>query len=241
MIKIAAALIALIFVEPVFADKFGGFQQYADSGSIEPFARDLGGLLGSATYHGGRSLGFSGFDTGGRYGIQLQPSRENSILRNKGVTAFGLPWIQAEVGMPFRLDGFVRGISFEGLTIAGGGVRYGILKVSDKPWAPQLLVSGVGHSVVHQHFSANHQGGSLVFSMGIPQFTPYIGGGFDRTVLVVRSSTLQPTLAGTQVTTVESRFDAGMQFRPWTFVYLNLAYALLHGRNGAEGGLGIRF
>jgi len=52
---------------------------------------------------------------------------------------------------------------------------------------------------------------------------------------------LDPTLAGKEIKTLESRFNAGMQIRPWQFVYLNLAYAHLHGRGGAEGGLGIRF
>ena len=60
-----------------------------------------------------------------------------AILRNNGVHAFGLPWVQAEIGMPFKIDGFVRGISYQGLTIAGGGLRYSLRKVADMPWAPQ--------------------------------------------------------------------------------------------------------
>ena len=224
-----------------FADQYGGFQQYADGGSLKPFARDLGGVLGAGSFHSARSLGFSGFDVGFRGGMQFSPDKNDRILRNNGVKAFGLPWVQAEIGMPFKLDGFIRGVSYQGLTIAGGGLRYGLLKVSDKPWAPQLLLSGVGHSVVHQYFSASHFGLSLVGSMGIPVFTPYVGAGFDRTRLLVRSSALDPSLNGSTVTTLESRFTAGMQFRPWTFVYMNAAYVLMHGQSGAEAGMGLRF
>src|SRR4051794_30986092 len=216
------------------ADPYAGFAKFADSGSLKPFTRDLGGLLGGATFHDGRSLGFSGFDVGARYSAQFYPSKGDNIMRNNGVRAFGLPWVQAEVGMPFKIDGFIRGISYQGLTIAGGGLRYGLLKIADSPWAAQVLVSGVGHSVVHQHFSASHLGASLVASMGIPVFTPYIGAGVDRTRVVVRSSLLDPTLNGQDFTTVESRFTAGMQLRPWPFFYVSLAGILSHGRPGAE-------
>lgn len=227
-----------------FADQYGGFSQFADGGSIKPFTRDLGGVLGSATFHSARSLGYTGFDIGLRGGMQFSPDKNDRILRNRGVGAFGLPWVQAEIGLPFKfgLDGFIRGISYQGLTIAGGGVRCGFLRMlSDAPWSPQLLFSAVGHSVVHQYFSASQFGGSLVGSMGIPVFTPYIGVGFDRTRLLVRSSTLDPTLNGTVVTTVETRYTGGMQFRPWTFFYIHLAYVLLHGQSGGESGLGLRF
>jgi hypothetical protein len=246
LLMISAAVLALCFgpaaeAPAEAADQYGGFQQYADSGSMKPFCRDLGGILGSATFHSGRSLGFSGFDAGVRGGMLFSPDRNDRILRNNGVHAFGLPWVQAEVGMPFKIDGFIRGISYQGLTIAGGGLRYGLLKIADNPWAPQVLVSGVGHAVVHQHFSASHLGASLVASMGIPVFTPYIAAGLDQTRVLVRSSALDPTLNGQTFSTLESRFTAGMQIRPWPFFYVSLAGILSHGRGGAEGGLGVRF
>lgn len=238
---ILAALVAALAGSPALADQFGGFQQNADSGSLKPFARDLGGLLGSATFHSARSLGLSGWDVGARGGMQFHPDKNDRVLRNNGVHAFGVPWAQAEVGLPWGIDGFVRGISYQGLTIAGGGLRYSLLKANDKPWSPQLLVEGSAHSAVHQYFSASHFGANLVASMGIPIFTPYLGAGLDRTRLVARSSTLDPTVNGTTVTTTESRFTAGMQFRPWTFYYFHAAYVLLHGQSGAEAGMGIRF
>jgi len=241
MKRLLLCLLAVFPAVPAGADVYGGFEEFADSGSLKPFARDLGGVLGSATFHGGRPLGFSGFDLSVRTGLQSYPDKNDRILRNKGVRAFGLPWVQAEIGLPYRCDGFIRGISYEGLTIAGGGLRYGLLKSSDKAWAPHLLVSAVAHSVVHQHFSASHVGGSLVYSMGTSFCTPYLGAGLDRTRLVARSSRLDPALNGSTVTVAESRFTAGLRLRPWNFVYLNAAYVLVHGHSGAEAGLGIRF
>lgn len=241
---ISAAVAALLAGRAASAsDQYGGFQQFADAGSMKPFARDLGGVLGSATFHAARSLGVTGWDVGPAGGMMFHPEANDRILRNNSVHAFGLPWVQASVGMPFKIDGFVRGISYQGLTIAGGGLRYGLLKVSDAPWTPQLLISGVGHSVVHQYFSASHFGASLVGSMamGTPALTPYIGAGFDRTRVVARSSSIDPSIVGQAFTTLESRFTAGMNFRPWPFFYINLAGIYAHGQPGAEGGTGLRF
>jgi hypothetical protein len=239
------------------AGSYDGFEQFADAGSLKPFARDLGGILGSGTFHSARPLGFSGFDLGVRVGGQFYPSKGDDILRDNGVRIFGLPWVQAEIGMPYRIDGFIRGTSYNGLTIAGGGVRYGLLKTSDKPWAPQLLISGVAHAVVYQSFSASHEGANLVFSMGNSVFSPYLGGGFDHVRLLVQSAQQNPTIVGSAANTVASRFTAGAQLRPWnygiagegetgrvrplSFVYINAAYILVNGQSGAEGGLGVRF
>ncbi len=239
--KILLAFALTLAAVPALADQYGGFHTYADSGSLKPFARDLGGVLGSATFHSARSLGVSGWDVGARGGMQFRPDTNDRILRSNGVHAFGLPWAEGEVGLPWGIDGFVRGISYQGLTIAGGGLRYSLRKANDQPWTPHLLASIVTHSVVHQDFSASHFGGSLVGSMGTSKFTPYIGVGFDRTRLVVRNSTIDPTQNGREVTATESRFTAGMQFRPWTFFYVHGAYVLVHGYPGSEAGLGIRF
>lgn len=238
---LAAALLAAAAPAFAGADQYGGFSQFADESSMKPFTRDLGGVLGAATFHGGRPLGFSGFDVGARFGGQFYPSKGNNILRHNGVRLFGLPWVQAEIGLPFKLDGFIRGVSYQGLTIAGGGLRWGLYSMSDKPWAPHLLVSAVGHSVVHQHFSASHFGGNLVLSSGVAAFTPFIGGGFDRTRLVARSSTLDPAVIGRVYSTTEGRFTAGLRVKPYQFTYVTLAYFLAHGQSGAEGGLGLRF
>ena len=243
-ILLAAVLLTVVSVSSAHADAsdpYNGFAQFADKGSLKPFARDLGGLLGSGTFHDGRSLGFSGFDVGARYGMQFYPSKGDNILRNNGVRSFALPWVQAEIGLPFKIDGFIRGISYDGLTVSGGGLRYGLFSPSDKPWAPQVLISGVGHSVVNQSFSATHFGADVVFSAGTPFFMPYLGAGFDHTRLVARSSALDPTLDGSTVTTMESRFTGGMRFKLYQFTYLSLAYVRAHNQSGSEAGLGVRF
>ena len=135
---------------PAAAEQYAGFQQLADAGSMKPFCRDLGGILGSETFHGGRSLGFSGFDVGLRGGMLISPDPNDRILRNNGVHRFGLPWVQAEIGMPFKIDGFIRGISDQGLTIAGGPALRLVQDQRCTLVSAVAFISGVGHSVVHQ-------------------------------------------------------------------------------------------
>lgn len=221
---------------------------YVDVKTLKPFARDLGDLLGSATFHSGRPLGFSGFDLGVHEGLQLRPDPHDDILRRtSGAGPFGLPWVQAEIGLPFRLDGFIRGINYQGMTVAGGGLRYGIFKVSDQPWSPQVLLASSAHSVSATDFSANHFSFNLVGSLNFPIFTPYIGGGIDRTrvtILAVNQTTnplSYPQLIGATATTLESRFTAGVTFRPYPFTYLQAAYTMAHSQPGFDVGTGIRF
>ncbi|MFA6317366.1 MAG: hypothetical protein WC943_08105 [Elusimicrobiota bacterium] len=248
--KILLTLAAALLCGPAHADQFGGFQQFSDRGSLKPFARDLGGILGSSSFHSGRSLGFSGFDVGFRGGMLFSPDKRDKILRDNGVKAFGMPWVQAEVGLPMRFDVFIRGASFEGLTVSGGGLRWGVFKGGDKPWSFQLLVSGLGHAYVHQHFSGVHAGANIVASTGNQYIVLYTGPGFDWTRLVARSSTLDPTLAGETAHTFEYRCTAGMKLKPFAavtsnkllpYLYLSAGYILVHGESGAESSFGIRF
>ena len=73
MKKALLIVLAILVALPAGADVYDGFANFADSGSLKPFARDLGDILGSATFHGGRPLGFSGFDVSARVGAQFEP------------------------------------------------------------------------------------------------------------------------------------------------------------------------
>lgn len=228
--------------EALAQDQFGGFQQYIDRGSLKPFARDLGSVLGAATFHSGRSLGFSGFDVGVRGGLVMSPDRDDRPLRGRGVGVFGLPWVQAEIGLPFSLDGFIRGGSFQGLTIAGGGLRYALTKASDKPYKPHFLVSWSAHSVAHSAFSASHFGINLVTSMQCGPVNPYFGLGGDRTRVVVRAvPALDPTMVGETAAVLTPRVTLGLSMRPKPYIYLHGAVTYVNRQAGFDSGVGIRF
>lgn len=251
---VSSVVLAAALCASAHADQYGGFQQFADRGSLKPFARDLGSVMGSSSFHSGRPLGFSGFDVGFRGGMLFHPEKRDKVLRDNGIKGFGLPWVQAEVGLPYRWDVFIRAASFEGLTVSGGGLRWGIFKGGDKPWAFQLLVSGLGHAFVHTHFSGVHAGANIVASTGNEYVVFYTGPGFDWVRLVARSASpaaiVDSFAAGETVRTFEYRYTAGFKLKPFAavtsnkllpYLYLSAGYILTHGESGAESALGIRF
>ena len=223
------------------ADPYQDFPVYVTADSLKPFAKDLGGLLGSALYTTARSIGFSGFDLGFRGAVQFEPSPDNEILKKSKVKAFWFPWVQAEIGMPFRLDGFIRGFNYQGLTVSGGGLRWGITKVNDMPYKVQVMLVGAGHAAVHRSFSITHFNGSVVCSYRFPKIVSYAGMGFDRTNLVVKEAPAGSGLAGGTVSVLEPRFTLGVNIKPAQFVYLALAGNLVHGQPAFESSIGIRF
>lgn len=246
--RVLAVLVLAFFFGAVGAspaaaqDQFGGFQEFIDRGSIKPFARDLGAVLGAATFHSGRSLGFSGFDVGVRSGLMFSPDRNNRALRGRGVSVFGIPYVQAEIGLPFSLDGFIRGVSFQGVTISGGGLRYALSKASDKPLTPQFLLSWSGHSVTHKDFSASHFGFNLVTSVQYKVLNPYLGLGVDRTRVVVRAvPKVDPTMQGLEEAVLVPRATLGFSARPKPYLYLHGALTYTNRNAGVDTGLGIRF
>jgi hypothetical protein len=223
---------------PLSADSFSAVGTITSAASLKPFARDLGGLMGSNSFHTARPLGFSGFELSADDAVQFAPDKNDTILRAGGAKPIWMPMVQADIGMPYRFDGFVRGTSYQGFTMAGGGLRYGLLKTNDKSWAPQLLAVLEGDVAADPYFSATHYGGGIAASIGNRFIAPYLGAGFDATQVTVGSDS---TLNGTSVSVLEPRFTAGTQIALRAFVYAHLSYVYMHRQNGAQGGLGVRF
>jgi hypothetical protein len=235
MSKLTAFLSAVLLfgLSPAFAADYDVFKDIT-APALKPFARDIGGLLGSGSNQTARPLGFSGFDIGVRGVAQFTPSHGNNVLKKNNV--FGMGFVQAEIGMPYRLDGFVRGGAFEGVAVAGGGLRYGLWNVSDEKYRVNAMLVGMGNMAAHKYFSAVHFNTSLVCSLNVPVVSPYIGAGFDFTRLEVQAA----SLAGKKVNVSEPRYTAGLR------VKLNLGYlaggvTYTHDRALVNASAGFRF
>ena len=226
----------LLSVSCASAAEYDNFAVITAAG-LKPFARDLGGLLGSGLNQTARPLGFSGFDVGVRGVAQLKPSRGNTALKKNSV--FGLGFMQAEIGMPYRIDGFVRAASYEGLTVAGGGLRYGLWNVSDQKNHVNAMLVALADLAAHRCFYAVHYNATLVFSLNRPVFSPYIGAGMDSTRLEAQAVTV-PALQGKSVTTVMPRYSAGLRAR-FNLIYLAAGATYTHGRTLYNASTGIRF
>ncbi|HAT71755.1 MAG TPA: hypothetical protein DCS63_02945 [Elusimicrobia bacterium] len=218
------------------AAEYDGFQAIT-AASLRPFARDIGGLLGSGSNQTARPLGFSGFDIGARAVAQFNPSHGNTALKKNNT--FGLGFVQAEMGMPYRLDGFVRGGAYEGMAVAGGGLRYGLWNVSDEKYRINAMLVAMGNMAAHRYFYAVHFNTSLVCSLNVPVVSPYLGAGFDFTRLEAQTVS-DPALSGKRVSVSEPRFTAGLR------VKMNLGYiaggiTYTHDRPLVNASAGFRF
>lgn len=242
-LKLRKSVLFIILAFPVSAHAshlFGDFAQFGSRGNAKAFAKDIGGIIGSGTYHTGRILGFAGFSAGFHYAYQFHPDEENDVLRRSGVAAFQFPWFQAEIGLPLKFDGFIRGFSYEGMTMAGGGLRYGLFTVTDLPGAPQALLAMDGESFTHTAFSGSHFGANAVLSWTYPNVKPYVGAGLDRTRFLVKQSS-DPTLLDQRFVAYGSRYAVGMSLSPLPFSFVNLAFVHRHGKAGLHLGAGARF
>ena len=215
--------------------------------NVRAFTKDLGGLMGSGTYTTGRVLGWGGFQIGPRGTMIFKMSKGKNDTTH---TALGerdevgevfYPWIQADIGMPFRLDGFIRASSYEGMTIAGGGLRWGITRPNEMlgSFQPMLVVSA--HSASARDFSATHYNASLVLSMKFKYFVPYIGGGVDYTTLHINQADNAPELVGDNEYAATARATVGLNFKLPSYLDLSLAANYAYYGLGAEAPVSLRF
>ncbi len=231
-----ALLAALSLASAASAGDFDNFK-YADARTMKPFARDLGGLLGSGTSQTARPLGFSGFDIGVRAAAQFRPSSGNAVLKKNNL--FGVGFVQAEIGMPYRIDGFVRAGVVEGLTVAGGGLRYGLWNVSDEKGKFNAMLIGMGNMAASRYFYAVHFNVSAVCSLNVPVVAPFVSAGYDFTRLNAQGVS-DPALDGKQVRTAEPRVSAGFRLK-MNLGYLSVAITQTHGRSLLGASAGFRF
>lgn len=236
-----AALFAALSAAPVWASdyKFDNFAANVSAENLEAFTKDMGGLLGSGTYSTGRILGWGGFLLSARGAVIPKPSDENTAL-GKDSEVMYMPWIQGEIGLPFRIDGFIRATSWDGLTVAGGGLKWGITRPVDSLYSFQTMITVMAQSGVHRDFSITHYNANLVISFKMPVVTPYIGGGVDYTKLTVEGAD-DASLIGKREYTTTPRASAGLNFKLPAYMDLSLAANYANYGFGGEASLGVRF
>lgn len=229
------------------------FGSHVTANNVRAFTKDLGGLIGSGTYTTGRILGWGGFQIGPRAGMLFKMSKGRGATEaERNQTALGdrdevgsivSPWLQADIGMPFRIDGFIRASSYQGLTIAGGGLRWGVTRPSEVLGSLQPMLVLAAHSASAQDFSASHYNASLVLSMKFKYFVPYIGGGVDYTTVNIGNGVgvQAADIRGGREHAATARATAGFNFKLPSYMDLSLAANYAHYGMGAEASLSLRF
>ncbi|MBI5209360.1 MAG: hypothetical protein HY927_05235 [Elusimicrobia bacterium] len=235
-----------------WAGTYSDFAKNIGADILKPFARDLGGVLGATGWSTAKPLGFPGFSVKGVVVVQTKPGTEDMVLRNAGVTTFGLPVAEVAVGLPWKFDVVAHGFGVGGLTVAGGGLRWCAFESGLKTMViPSVGVSAFGDIVDFSAFKATHMGLNAVASWEVPFVTPYVGVGYDATNVKVRAATVVNATTGLTVdnafviglsgTANGERFIAGAELKAIPFVRVNGGVMMLHGVSGYFASAGIRF
>lgn len=242
-IKFAMTVLAAAFIfnGAALADPFADFKQEAQDSFIKPFAKDLGGLIGGSDFSSGRTAGFPGFDIGLSAVVQSKPSDSNRILRNANVKAFGLPLLQASVGLPVvGADIAVRGMSYSSLSVIGGGLRYPLLKSGTvAKFIPDVAVAAFYDVINYTYFKGSHISCDVSASFDLPVIKPFAGIGYDRTKIEVQG--VSAALNGASATATGARYTLGLKVTPFPMTYVFGAYSVLHGAAGYQAGFGVKF
>lgn len=230
------AFASLLGLSCASAADYDNFRNLAPGG-LKPFARDVGSLLGSGSNQTARPLGFAGFDIGVRGVAQFRPSSGNNVLKKNNM--FGLGVVQAEIGMPYRIDGFVRGGAFEGISMAGGGLRYGLWNLSDEKYKINAMLVGMANMATHRYFYAVHFNTGLVLSINVPVAAPYLGVAYDFTRFEAQAVN-DASLVGKKVSVSAARFTAGVRLK-LKLGYLACGLTYTHDRSLVNASAGFRF
>lgn len=236
MILISGFLAASAFANGSYKD----FSANVTADNLKYFAKDLGGLMGAGTFTTGRVLGWGGFQVGPHASMWFKPSDNDTALGDPAKAgAMIMPWMQADIGFPWRIDGFIRAGTWDGLTTAGGGFRWGIFRPTQTEWAFQTMVVAAADAGVADSFSVAHYHGSLVLSMTMKYFTPYISAGVDNTSVTVKD--VRSSMDGMVENVWTPRFLAGMNFKLPMYLDLSLAGNWANYGPGAEASFTMRF
>lgn len=235
------AFLLAVSALPAAANPLQDFESRVRPERLAPFARDLGGVIGGASAHNGRSIGFPGFWAGAVANVQTRPEKDDLILRDAGVKAFGVPMVEVGVGLPFKVDVIAHGLRAYGATIIGGGIRYGVYRTDlVDTFLPNVSVSAFGDKVTHEAFNATHGALNAAATWNFPILKPFLVAGYDVTEVKVERSTTAG-FVGSKATGRGSRFAAGLGVTPFPFLDLRLSYGLNHGIPALGLGLGAKF
>lgn len=218
---------------------FDDFSTYATAQNVRHFAKDVSGLLGSSSYTTGRILGWGGFQLSAHNVYMFRPNKKDTAFGRDDAGKF-MPLIQGEIGLPFRLDSFIRATSWDGLTIAGGGLKWGIIKPTEILYSFQPMLVIMAQNGVHRDFSITQYSASLALSFKTPYVVPYIGGGVDYSKLTVESAD-DASLIGRREFVTTPKAVAGLNIKLPSYLDLSLAANYAYYGLGVEASLGVRF
>jgi hypothetical protein len=225
-----------------FKDTFTGVAQATAQQYLDSFAKDLGVVLGGGSFHSGQNLGLPGLDVG-IHAPARSVNSDDIIVKNADVSVILFPIIQAELGLPAKIDLLVRYLSYDDSSLFGIGARYGIIK-NKTPGLPsvsvQVIYNSLNVSAGVNKLKADTTSILGSASLNLPVIDPYFGIGYDTTNVTPDSSITLPA-SGMKGAASTLRVEGGINLALLPLTYLQLGGVLIDGSLGYTLGLGVKF
>ncbi len=207
------------------------FRAHFTAGSdLAAYNKDINALIGVADFHTGRGLTFPGFDVGASISA-VKPSSANNISSEDYIyTGF----LSAETKIPVVGLGVVlRGTDMNGFESLGGGLKYDFSLLETVHFA----LGAFYDRAKTEWYTQDHYSASASASVNILFLTPYVGVGYDYGEISTRGFGNGNRTSSDGA----ARYTAGVNLKPFPFVYVFAAYTKTAGNEGFQGGLGLNF
>lgn len=240
LVSVVAVSVGTVFAASFdeFKNQLSGPRDIAQR-NIDNFAKDIGALIAGGSFHQGKALGIPGFDVG-IHVPATSVNKDNAIVKAAGIDSIFLPVVQAEIGLPAKIDLIGRFSAYENSSLIGGGIRYGVFKAG-LPGLPSLSLQATYNALNvdagDNKFTASAMSVGGVLSFDLPFINPYLGAGFD-------STTVEPdatVVTGLKGTASGYRLEGGVNLSLLPLTYLQLGGTYLNGEIGYTAGFGVAF
>ncbi len=236
---IVVFIISFFFSNMSFASDYSNFKNVSNTKAIKAFVKDLSFMTSSSLLYSARTLGFGGFDLSYKTSYLIKPSVSNTVFEKD--KSYNISFVQVETGLPYRIDTFLRAGGNSGYNVVGGGVKYGLKKVSDEVYSLNSSISFYSHMGVYRDFYIVSFGTRLVFSLKLSNLIiPFVSGGFDNIKFRIKSHT-DPLLESETIYDNIYRGSFGVRFKTGWFNIAASVEAFNNGSNMFGGSAGIRF
>ncbi|MGC8867764.1 MAG: hypothetical protein ACP5IO_05365 [Elusimicrobiales bacterium] len=226
----------------LIASDYSNFKNVTDRKAIEAFVKDLTSMTSSSILYSARVLGIHGSSLGYKISYLTEPSNSNTVFEKK--KAYNISFLQGEMGLPFRIDLFMRVGGKDGYNVIGGGVRYGLKKPVEKIYGFNSSFLVYSHMGLYRDFYLVSFGAQLAFSMKLSDsIIPFISGGFDNVKFLINSHS-QPLLEGEDIHNNVYKGNVGVRFKIDRLGRFNLVAAVetvSTGRNIVDTAAVMRF
>lgn len=233
------------------ANIFDEFKNQFQQTYVDPFNKDLTGVICSNVFTKGDNLGWFTLMPPS-LGINIKISAVakkvspdnvivNTMLSNQSIKLIPFFVLQVEKGLPLNIDIIARYSGYENFTFYGIGVKYKILSLP--PLVPVLNLSiAAGYNKLEAKNILQHTSQSVnaIISVDkLPFLQPYITAGVDFGELNV-SNEVFPGGMKSKFSS-GTRIEGGIKFSFIPFIFININYAQIYNTEGYGINFGIKF